>query len=66
MNEINKLIQIYGYNHEIKLFQSISLSYNSFAKEHSEENYKAFIKDMESFFSYSFNTYRKEMVLDKL
>jgi hypothetical protein len=64
MKEVNKLIQLYGYNSEINSFKMAVNCYNNFAKEQNESN-KQELK-FDNFLSISFNAYRKEIVLDKL
>lgn len=64
--EVNKLMQLYGYNSEIKLFNNVVEDYNNLAKNDTEDNKKRLISTFNTFFSYSFNEYRKEIVLDKL
>jgi len=66
LKEINKLIQLYGYNSEIKSFKKIVISYNNFANDHTEENNRILISNFNAFFSLSFNTYRAEITLEKL
>lgn len=64
--EINKLIQLYGYNHEIRLFREVIDLYNQYTASSSEENRNSLVLKFNSFFEHSFNTYRKEIVLEKL
>lgn len=66
LKEVNKLIQLYGYNSEIKAFKKATKSYNNFAEEGNETNRQKLITDFNNFFSISFNAYRKEIILDKL
>jgi hypothetical protein len=66
MKEINKLIQLYGYNSEIKSFKEVVNSYNNLATEHNEINRQKLIKKFDDFFSTSFNAYRKEIAMSKL
>jgi hypothetical protein len=64
--EINKLIQLYGYNTEIKLFRKVINSFNQYGKEQTEINRNELITNFNHFFKNSFNTYRNEIVLEKL
>lgn len=64
--EINKLIQLYGYNSEIKSFNELVSSYNYYMQNYDEINKQKLIVKINKFFSLSFNAYRKEIVLDKL
>ena len=64
--EINKLIQLYGYNSEIKLFRELVNSYNYYAKTQNETDRQKLTTEFSDFFSTSFNAYRKEIALDKL
>jgi len=66
LTEINKLIQLYGYNAEIKLFRELVDTYNYYAQNQDEANRQKLIAKINTFLSTSFNTYRKEIVLDKL
>ncbi len=66
LTEINKLIQLYGYNSEIKSFRELVDSYNYYAQNHNEINKQKLHAKFSDFFSISFNAYRKEIVLDKL
>ena len=66
MREVNKLIQLYGYDSEIKSFKMVVNSYNNLVKEQNESNTEELKSKFENFFSISFNAYRKEIVLDKL
>ncbi len=66
LTDINKLIQLYGYNSEIKLFKELVDSYNDHAKNQSETSKQKMTVKFNDFFSISFNTYRKEIVLDRL
>lgn len=77
MQEVYKLIQLYGYGAETKSFQEVLNSYKNFAEEINSgpgENRKTritiaanqFKSKLESFFSLSVNAYRKELVLGKL
>lgn len=66
MSEVNKLIQLYGYNNEIILFNEVVDSYNNCAQSQTEISRNQ-LKDIFSlFFLTLFNTYRKEIVLDQL
>lgn len=64
--DINKLIQLYGYDSEIKLFKELINTYNYYTKNQNEENRTKLMIQFNSFFTVSFNTYRKEIILDKL
>lgn len=64
--EINKLIQLYGYNSEIKSFRELVDSYNYYAQNQNETDRQNLTTKFSAFFSTSFNAYRKEIVLDKL
>ena len=66
MKEINKLIQLYGYNSEIKSFKELGDSYNYYIHNQNEANRQNLLSEFGNFFSISFNTYRKEIVLEKL
>ena len=66
MLEINKLIQLYGYNKEIELFRNVIDSYNEYGKEHTDIKKQELISKFNSFFKSSFNTYRNEIILEKL
>ncbi len=64
--EINKLIQLYGYNKEIKLFKDVIISYNQYAENQTENKKQEMILKFNHFFENSFNTYRREIMLEKL
>ena len=66
MKEVNKFIQLYGYDSEVKSFKEVVNSYNKLAKEKNEGNRQLLISRFNDFLSLSFNAYRKEIVLDKL
>ena len=66
LKDINKFIQLYGYNSEIKSFREVTKYYNHFANEQNEQNRKTLILKFNDFFSIAFNAYRKEIVLDEL
>ena len=66
MKEVNKNVQIYGYNSEIESFKKVVSSYNNLAIEQSETSRQKFEENLNYFLSISFNAYRKELVLDKL
>ena len=66
MLEINKLIQLYGYNEEIKSFRDVIDSYNEYGKEQTDLKKEELISKFNYFFENSFNTYRKEIILEKL
>lgn len=66
MLEINKLIQLYGYNSEIKSFKELGDSYNKYIDNQNEISDKNLKTSLSDFFSISFNAYRKEIVLEKL
>ncbi len=56
--EINKLIQLYGYSSEIKLFREVIDSYNQYGREQTDSKRRALVLKFNSFFESSFNTYR--------
>jgi len=64
--DINKLIQLYGYNSEIKSFRELMNFYNNYVQNQNEPNRQKLIEKLAGFFSISFNSYRKEIVLDNL
>jgi hypothetical protein len=64
--EINKLIQLYGYNSEIKSFKELVNFYNYYAQNQNETDRQKLTTKFNDFFATSFNAYRKEIVLDKL
>lgn len=64
--EINKLIQLYGYNSEIILFRELVNCYNYYIQNQNEVNRQQLVKKFNGFFTVSFNAYRKEIALDKL
>jgi hypothetical protein len=69
LTEINTLIQLYGYNSEIKSFKELADSYNYWAQnldELDEINIQKLTAKFGDFFRTSFNAYRKEIALDKL
>lgn len=66
MTEVNKLIQLYGYNSEIKSFKELVGSYNYFIHNKSEINQQKLMTKFSEFFSISFNAYRQEIALEKL
>lgn len=66
LKDVNKLIQLYGYNSEIKLFREVVNSYNFFVNNQDEINRQKLLEKFSEFFSMSFNTYRKEIILEKL
>jgi hypothetical protein len=66
MSDINKLIQLYGYRSEIKLFNEVVEIYNYCAQNQTETSMQELKVKFGMFFSTSFNTYRKEIVLDRL
>lgn len=66
MEEVNKLIQLYGYNSEIKAFKIVTNHYNNWTKNQNEVNKQELNSKFSNFFSISFNAYRKEIVLSKL
>lgn len=66
MSDINKLIQLYGYRYEIKLFNEVVEIYNYCVQNKTETSMKQLKAKFSVFFSTSFNEYRKEIVLDKL
>lgn len=66
MFEINKDIQLYGYNTEVKLFRNAVYSYNQYIKERTDIKRKEMFQKFNKFFESSFNTYRREIVLNNL
>ena len=66
VKDINKLIQLYGHEKEVKLFEEVFHYYNILAKQKNKDNVQIFEKKMACLFKLSFNTYRKEMALEKL
>lgn len=66
LTEINTLIQLYGYNSEIKSFKELVDSYDYYAQNHDEINRQKLTAKFGDFFRTSFNAYRKEIALDKL
>lgn len=66
LSDINKFIQLYGYSTEIKLFKELVNYYNYYIHNQNEVNRQKLVKKFNNFFKISFNTYRKEIVLDKL
>lgn len=66
MTEINKLIQLYGYNSEIKSFKELGDLYNYYVHNQDETNRQKLMAKFSEFFSISFNAYRQEIVLEKL
>lgn len=66
LSEINKSIQLYGYNSEIKLFKELVESYNYYANNYNEYNRQKLVAKFSEFYEISFNTYRKEILLEKL
>lgn len=66
MKDINKLIQLYGYDTEIKSFREVVNYYNFFVEEKNEINREKLISKLNVFLSIAFHAYRKELILDKL
>lgn len=66
LSDVNKLIQLYGYNSEIKSFKELGDFYNYYAQNQNETNRQELTTKFGDFFSTSFNAYRKEIVLDRL
>lgn len=66
MSDINKLIQLYGYKFEIKLFNEVVEIYNYCVQNQTETSMQQLKVKLGVFFSTSFNTYRKEIALDRL
>ncbi|HEX8016279.1 MAG TPA: hypothetical protein VF465_13680 [Flavobacterium sp.] len=66
MSEVNKLIQLYGYNSEIESFDKLVKSYNYYVQNQNEVNRQKLLTTFSDFFSISFNRYRKEISLEKL
>lgn len=66
LSDINKLIQLYGHNSEVNLFNELVDIYNYHVQNENEVNRQKLTLKFNEFFSTSFNTYRKEIVLDRL
>jgi len=66
MKEVNKFIQLYGLESEIKSFTEVVNSYNSLVQKFDETNKQIFETKCNDFLKISFNAYRKELVLGKL
>ena len=66
LHDINKLIQLYGYKSEIKIFIELTNSYNYYIENRNNDNLERLKTKLSNFFSISFNTYRKEIALDNL
>ncbi|OXB05170.1 hypothetical protein B0A81_15815 [Flavobacterium plurextorum] len=66
LSEINKLIQLYGYNSEINSFKELVSFYNYYAQNQDEDSRQKLMTKFNDFFSISFNAYRKEIILEKL
>lgn len=66
MTDINKLIQLYGYNSEIESFKELVNFYNYYVQNQNEINREKLISKFNNFYSISFNAYRREIVLDNL
>lgn len=66
MTEINKLIQLYGYNSEIKSFKELGDLYDYYVHNQDETNRQKLMAKFSEFFSILFNAYRQEIVLEKL
>jgi hypothetical protein len=66
MYEINKLIQLYGYNSEIKSFKELVNFYNYYLENQNEDSTQKLITKFNNFFSISLNAYRKEIFLDEI
>lgn len=66
LSEINKLIQLYGYNSEINSFKELVSFYNYYAQNQDEDSRQKLMTKFNDFFSISFNAYRKEIFLEKL
>jgi hypothetical protein len=66
MLEVNKVIQLYGYSKEIEDFNKVVECYNGYVREQSEKNKSRIYKQLDEFFSYSFNKYRSEIAIEKL
>lgn len=66
LSEINTLIQLYGYNSEIKSFKELVNLYNYYAQNQNDTDKQNLTLKFHAFFATSFNTYRKEIILDKL
>ncbi|MES2726475.1 MAG: hypothetical protein V4643_05190 [Bacteroidota bacterium] len=66
LSDINKLIQLYGYDLEIKSFKELVDFYNYYVQNQNEPNREKLKIKFSTFFSIAFNAYRKEMALGKL
>lgn len=66
LKDVNKFIQLYGYNSEIKSFKEVVKYYNILAEEPNEINREQLTSKFNDFLSIAFNSYRKEIVLEKL
>ena len=64
MLEVGILIQLYGYDEEIKSFNESFDCYNCYAKEKNEDNIQKLNRKFTDFYTLSFNTYRKELLLE--
>lgn len=66
--EINKLIQLYGHESEIKSFRELGNSYNAYVENinKTETDRKILITKFNNFLTTSMNTYREEIALGKL
>lgn len=66
MSQINKLIQLYGYNSEIETFKELVDLYNQYVQNQDETIKDKLKEKFSEFFSATFHTYRKEIRLEKL
>jgi uncharacterized membrane protein YgaE (UPF0421/DUF939 family) len=66
LREVNKLIQLYGYNSEINSFKEVVKYYNFYGEERTEINRQKMILKFNNFLSIAFNAYRKEIVMETL
>lgn len=66
MSQINKFILLFGYNTEIKLFKELRDLYGQYLQNQDEKIRQKLTAKFSEFFSATFNTFRKEIVLEKL
>ncbi|MBX3164139.1 MAG: hypothetical protein KF900_06625 [Bacteroidetes bacterium] len=66
MSEINKLIQLHGYNSEITAFEELRDAYSEYVKNQNTNTGQRLTTKLSEFFSIAFNAYRKEIVLERL
>ncbi len=60
--DINKLIQLYGYNSEIKSFKELVNCYNYYAQNQTEIDRQKLTKKFNDFFSTSFSIFSLSIV----